>query len=183
MRTHEVTNQVQPLEDHDVLGSDATLVEAVARWVAPHDGSGSAALRDLGRLAGSAEAGTWAGQAERVPPYLRTHSPSGERLDEVEYHPAYHRLLEVAVGAGLTAEPWVQDPESGAHARRAAGFVVWSQVEPGHRCPVSMTYAAVPALGRPPTSRARGSRASRPARTTPASARTGRRRASPSAWG
>ncbi|WP_299445134.1 acyl-CoA dehydrogenase family protein [uncultured Phycicoccus sp.] len=146
MRTHEVTNQVQPLEDHDVLGSDATLAEAVAQWVAPHDGSGSAALRDLGRLAGSAEARTWADQAERVPPLLRTHAPSGARLDEVEYHPAYHRLLEVAVGAGLTAEPWQQQPGSGAHARRAAGFVVWSQVEAGHLCPVSMSYAAVPAL-------------------------------------
>ena len=77
---------------------------------------------------------------------LRTHAATGERLDEVEYHPAYHRLMEVAVGHGLTAEPWTRPAGSGAHARRAAGFVVWSQVEAGHLCPVSMTYAAAPAL-------------------------------------
>ncbi|MEO7421643.1 MAG: acyl-CoA dehydrogenase family protein [Ornithinibacter sp.] len=77
---------------------------------------------------------------------LRTHSPLGERVDEVDHHPAYHRLLEVAVRHGLTAEPWTRPHGSGAHARRAAGFLVWSQVEASHLCPVSMTYAAVPAL-------------------------------------
>ncbi|MBD3783521.1 MAG: acyl-CoA dehydrogenase family protein [Micrococcales bacterium] len=146
MRTHDVTNQVPPLVGLDVLGADAALDEAVARWVRPHDADGAAALHDLGRLAGTAEVRTWADQADRVTPLLRTHSPTGERLDEVEYHPAYHRLMEVAVGEGLTAEPWTRPEGSGAHARRAAGFVLWSQVEAGHLCPVSMTYAAVPAL-------------------------------------
>ncbi len=155
MRTHDVTNQVPPLEGHDVLGADAALSESVARWVEPHDADGAAALTDLGRLAGTAEVRQWAEQADRVTPVLRTHAPTGERLDEVEYHPAYHRLMEVAVGEGLTAEPWTRPEGSGAHARRAAGFVIWSQVEAGHLCPVSMTYSAAPALAASPDVSAR----------------------------
>ncbi len=155
MRTHDVTNQVPPLPDRDVLASDAALTEAVDRWVTPEDPDGAAALHDLGRLAGTTEVRAWADQADRVTPVLRTHAPTGERLDEVEYHPAYHRLMEVAVGEGLTAEPWTRPEGTGAHARRAAGFVVWSQVEAGHLCPVSMTYAAAPALAAAPDLAAR----------------------------
>ena len=151
MRTHVVTNVVPAPADLNVLRSDAALGEAVARWVAPHDRPGAAALDALGARAGTAEVRTWADQADRVTPVLRTHSPTGERVDEVEYHPAYHRLMEVAISEGLTAEPWTRPSGSGAHARRAAGFVIWSQVEAGHLCPVSMTYAAVPALSAEPT--------------------------------
>ena len=146
MVTHVVGNVVPAPSGLDLLCCDPTLVEAVERWVTPHDPAGARDLRDLGRLAGTDEVRTWAEQADRVPPVLRTHAPTGERIDAVEFHPAYHRLLEVAVGAGLTAEAWTRPEGSGAHARRAAGFVLWSQVEAGHLCPVSMTYAAVPAL-------------------------------------
>jgi putative acyl-CoA dehydrogenase len=150
VRTHVVSNVVPAPSGLHVLGSDPALTEAVERWVTPHDATGAAALDALGALAGSDEAHTWADQADRVPPTLRTHAPTGERVDTVEYHPAYHQLMEVAVGAGLTAEPWTRPPGSGAHARRAAGFLVWSQVEAGHLCPVSMSYAAVPALAAEP---------------------------------
>ncbi|MDQ6716548.1 MAG: acyl-CoA dehydrogenase family protein, partial [Actinomycetota bacterium] len=143
MTTHQVTNQVPPLTAYDVFGSDAVLTEAVARWGDP---SHVAELHDLGRLAGSAAAQEWGDQADRNTPRLRTHSPTGERVDEVEFHPAWHSLLEVAVGAGLTAQPWTAPQGSGAHLRRAVGFMIWSQVEAGHGCPVSMTYAAAPAL-------------------------------------
>jgi putative acyl-CoA dehydrogenase len=140
--THEVLNQPPPLEGYDVFGADEALVDAVAR-----EGAGWAAdeLHDLGRLAGSAEAADWGAAANSFPPVLRTHDRFGHRIDEVAYHPAYHRLMEVAVGRGLHAAPW-GDPRPGAHVARAAGFVVWSQVDAGHGCPVSMTYAAVPAL-------------------------------------
>jgi putative acyl-CoA dehydrogenase len=141
--THAVTNQVPPRQDHDVLRADLVLVEAVARWGAPADADG---LHALGRKAGSATAQAWAEDADRYPPRLRTHWPTGERADEVDYHPAYHSLLSTAVANGLTAEPWTRPPGTGAHLRRAVGFVVWSQVEAGHGCPVSMTYAAAPAL-------------------------------------
>jgi putative acyl-CoA dehydrogenase len=139
--THEVSNQPPPLTGHDVA-DDAALLEGLER-----EGAGWHAddLRRLGRLAGSAEAQRWGEQAERNPPELRTHDRYGHRIDEVEFHPAWHRLLDVAVSEGLGGTPWVDD-RPGAHVARAAGFYVWGQVEAGHGCPVSMTYAVVPAL-------------------------------------
>lgn len=148
MATHEVTNQVPPLTAYDVFGSDVVLRESVERWGSPADRAG---LHALGERAGSAEARRWGELADGFPPVLRTHSPTGERIDEVDFHPAWHELLTVAVGAGLTAEPWTRPPGTGAHLRRAVGFMVWSQVEAGHGCPVSMTYAAAPALLSDPT--------------------------------
>jgi putative acyl-CoA dehydrogenase len=140
--THEVTNQPPPLEGYDVFGADAALVEAVER-----EGAGWAAddLHALGRLAGSPDAIEWGFAANRNPPELRTHDRYGHRIDEVAYHPAYHELMRVAIGHGLHGAPWAVE-QPGAHVARAAGFVVWSQVEAGHGCPVSMTYSIVPAL-------------------------------------
>jgi putative acyl-CoA dehydrogenase len=141
--THEVTNQAPPLAGYDVFGTDRVLGGALARWGRPADAPD---LHELGRLAGSSTAQAWAEDAERQTPRLRTHDRTGERTDAVDYHPAYHSLLGTAVANGLTAEPWTRPAGSGAHVRRAIGFVVWSQVDAGHGCPVSMTYAAVPAL-------------------------------------
>lgn len=109
-----------------------------AGWAEPE-------LHELGRLAGSGQAQEWGRQANDHPPVLRTHDRYGHRIDEVEFHPAWHQLMTVAVGHGLHAAPW-RDTRSGAHVARAAKFFAWGQVEPGHSCPISMTYAAVPAL-------------------------------------
>ena len=146
MATHEVTNQPPPLEDYDVFEADTALLEAVDR-----EGAGWALddLRALGRLAGSPEAVEWGFAANRHGPELRTHDRFGHRVDEVTYHPTYHELMRVAVGHGLHAAPWADD-RPGAHVARAAGFVTWSQVDPGHGCPVSMTYSIVPALRNQP---------------------------------
>jgi putative acyl-CoA dehydrogenase len=140
--THEVTNQPPPLEGYDVFEADRVLVEAVER-----EGAGRAGgdLRDLGRRAGSAEAIALGFAADAHPPRLRTHDRFGHRVDEVDVHPAYHELLGTGVRSGLHAAPWA-DPRPGSHVARAAGFVVWSQVDAGTGCPVSMTYAAVPVL-------------------------------------
>ncbi len=140
--THEVTNQPPPLEGYDVFAGDAALTEAVER-----EGAGWAVddLHALGRLAGSPEAIGWGFDANRHPPELRTHDRYGHRIDEVTYHPAYHELMQVAVSHGLHGAPWAVD-QAGAHVARAAGFVVWSQVDAGHGCPISMTYSIVPAL-------------------------------------
>ena len=102
-------------------------------------------MRALGVLAGSPEAVGWGEAADTHPPALRTHDRYGRRVDEVEFHPAWHRLLGTATQHGLHAAPW-RDPRPGAQVARAAGFCLWSQVEAGHGCPVSMTFAAVPAL-------------------------------------
>ncbi|TMC72807.1 MAG: isovaleryl-CoA dehydrogenase [Chloroflexi bacterium] len=136
------TNQPPPLVDYNLFEADATLREALER-----EGAGWAHdwVSELGRLAGTEEAIAWGFQANSNPPQLHTHDRFGNRIDEVEFHPAWHRLMEVAIGHGLHALPW-REPRAGAHAARAAGFYVWSQVEGGHGCPVSMTYAAVAAL-------------------------------------
>ena len=141
--THSVNNQPPPLTGYDVYGCDRALVDAVRRHLAPElldEASGE--LSALGRAAGSAQLQEWAVQANENPPALHTHDRYGHRIDEVEFHPSWHRLLGKGVGAGLTAA-WARP---GGHVRRAAGFLVWSQVEAGNGCPLSMTHAAVPAL-------------------------------------
>ncbi|HEV7657391.1 MAG TPA: acyl-CoA dehydrogenase family protein [Mycobacteriales bacterium] len=142
--THEVTNQPPPLVDHDVYGGDLALTETVRRL-----GAETAGLRELGRLAGTPEAQRWGTEANASPPVLRTHDRYGHRVDEVDFHPSYHRLLTEAVGHGLAGAPWAE-AASTPHTTRAAGFYVWSQVEAGHGCPVSMSYAVLPALRHEP---------------------------------
>ncbi len=148
--THEVSNQVPPLLGHDVA-ADPALLEAVVR-----EGAGWCLddLHRLGRLAGTEQAQRWGDEANRHTPVLRTHDRYGHRVDEVDFHPAWHELMRVAVGEGLAGAPWA-DPRPGAHVARAAGLLVWSVVEQGHACPVSMTYAAVPALRAQPDLAAR----------------------------
>src|SRR5579884_1682747 len=140
--THEVFNQPPPLQAYDVCGADAALAEGVRR-----EGAGWAedGLHALGRLAGSLEAIEWGFEANAHSPELRTHDRYGHRIDEVRFHPAWHALMRTAVAHGLHAAPW-REPRAGAHVARAAGLYVWSQVEAGHTCPISMTYACVPAL-------------------------------------
>ncbi|MGA4838897.1 acyl-CoA dehydrogenase family protein [Streptomyces sp. G45] len=141
--THTVTNQAPPLVGYDVFTCDRALVEAVERHLDPALLEGARAeLSLLGRTAGSAQAQEWGALANENPPVLHTHDRYGNRIDEVSFHPAWHRLLGKAVSAGLTGA-WTRP---GGHVRRAAGFLVWTQAEAGHGCPVSMTHAAVPAL-------------------------------------
>jgi putative acyl-CoA dehydrogenase len=138
--THEVFNQVPPLVDYDVA-DDPALLDGLER-----EGAGWAAaeVHELGRLAGTAEAQERGRLANEHPPVLRTHDRYGFRIDEVEFHPAWHELMDTAVSYGLHAAPWATD-RPGAHVARAAKFYVW-RVDAGHGCPISMTYAAVPAL-------------------------------------
>jgi len=141
--SHEVTNQVPPLVGHDVADDPALLAGLVregAGWHAPE-------LHRVGLLAGTAEAQGWGEQANRFEPVLRTHDRYGYRIDEVEFHPSWHRLMATAVAEGLAGAAWA-DPRPGAHVARAATSYTWGQVEAGHGCPISMTYAVVPALRR-----------------------------------
>ncbi|MFE9452297.1 acyl-CoA dehydrogenase family protein [Streptomyces sp. NPDC006739] len=141
--THTVTNQPPPLAGYDLFTADRALVEAVRRHTDPalldevH-----AELSALGTTSGSAQVQEWGAQANANPPVLRTHDRYGRRIDEVEFHPSWHRLLGKGVSAGLTSA-WVRPA---GHVRRAAAFLLWSQVEAGNGCPLSMTHAAVPAL-------------------------------------
>jgi len=138
-------NQAPPLVGHDVVGADLALGEAVLRHGSEE---ALASLRAIGLEAGSAEAREHGRLANEHHPQLRPYDRYGHRVDEVEFHPSWHWLMERAVGHGLAAAAWERqaDGDPHAHVRRAAGFMAWSHTEPGHGCPVSMTYAAVPAL-------------------------------------
>ncbi|MFF0835725.1 MULTISPECIES: acyl-CoA dehydrogenase family protein [unclassified Streptomyces] len=141
--THTVTNQPPALVGYDVFGADRALVEAVDRHTAAEVlDEVRAELSALGRAAGSEQVQEWGAQANEFPPRLRTHDRYGHRIDEVEFHPAWHRMLGKGVSAGLTSA-WNRPA---GHVRRAAAFLVWTQVEAGNCCPLSMTHAAVPAL-------------------------------------
>ncbi|WP_282692480.1 acyl-CoA dehydrogenase family protein [Streptomyces sp. CC208A] len=143
--THDVTNQPPPLTGHDAA-ADPVLLEGVER-----EGAGwhLEDLHRLGRVVASEEAQRWADQANRHEPELRTHDRYGNRIDEVEFHPAYHRLMDLSVGEGLAGAAWA-DERPGAHVARAGGFMLATTLEAGHLCPVSMTYAVVPALRHSP---------------------------------
>ncbi|MEZ3161354.1 acyl-CoA dehydrogenase family protein [Microbacterium sp. BWT-B31] len=141
MITHEVLNQVPPLVDYNAA-EVPSIREALERAGAADALSG---LDDVGRAAGSAHALTLGDLAERNEPVLRTHDRYGHRIDEVEYDPSYHELMRTAFGFGIHAAAWADDTRH-AHLVRAAKYSVWQGVDAGHGCPVTMSYAAVPAL-------------------------------------
>ena len=144
-RSRAATNQPPPLVGHNVVTSDHALVEAVTRYA---DAAVVDDLVGLGLQAGTEEAREHGRLAHRHEPELTTYDRYGNRIDEVVFHPSWHWLMERAVGHGLQAAPWQQQAEGSttAHVRRAAGFMAWSHTDPAHGCPISMTYAAVPAL-------------------------------------
>jgi putative acyl-CoA dehydrogenase len=158
--THDVLNQAPPIVPYDVFEADVALREALER---EGGGWGVDRLRDAGQLAGGAEALEHSERSERNEPVLRTHDRYGNRIDEVELDPSWHWCLRQAIEREMHSLPWrpAQAPGSagrpatgsaqpGAHVVRAALFLVWSQVGSGVMCPVSMTYAAIPALRESP---------------------------------
>ncbi|HYN35937.1 MAG TPA: acyl-CoA dehydrogenase family protein [Actinomycetota bacterium] len=134
-------NQPPPLEGYNIYEANRPLVEAVAREGASwHEEQ----LRELGVIAGG-EALEWGAVANENPPVLHTHDRYGNRIDEVEFHPTWHQLLKVSLDYAMHSLPW-RESRDGAHAARAAMMITMAEVEAGSGCPVSMTYAAVPAL-------------------------------------
>ncbi|HSX96169.1 MAG TPA: DNA alkylation response protein, partial [Streptomyces sp.] len=112
--THEVINQAPPLVDYDVFAADQVLTEAVERHLAPEVlEEARAELSGFGRTAGSAQVQEWGRLANENPPKLRAYDRYGNRVDEVEFHPSWHRLLGKGVSAGLTAA-WTRP---GGHVR------------------------------------------------------------------
>lgn len=146
MPTHEVANQAPPRVDVDEFALDAPLVEAVAAFDA---GRARDELHEIGRLVGSAAFQADAELANIREPQLRSHDRWGHRVDEVEYDASYHRIMRAAIRHGAHTGAWAA-PGPGANAARAAAFMLFAQVEPGHACPVSMTHAVVPALATHP---------------------------------
>ena len=140
----QVPNQSTPLAGHNVYAGDLALRDALRHHLPGADEAPRAAL---GALCGEAVMQAHARLANRHQPVLHTHDAAGRRIDQVEFHPSYHVLLGAAVGAGLHATPWaLAERAQGAHLERAAGFMMFTQLEPSVLCPVSMSYAVVPAL-------------------------------------
>lgn len=141
-QTHDVFNQTPPLEDYDAYSGDTALREGVAR-----EGAGWAEerLRRWGALTGSAQVIEWGFLANEHRPSFHPHDRYGHRVDLVKYHPAYHELMGMALREGIHSDPWT-DPKPGAHVARAAMSYLQAQVEAGHGCPLTMTFAAVPTL-------------------------------------
>ncbi|MET0953437.1 MAG: acyl-CoA dehydrogenase family protein [Aeromicrobium sp.] len=139
------SNQASPLVGYNVATADQALMDAVGAFAGDHADTVVDAITPMGSLAGSAEAREHWHLANENEPVLRTTDRFGNRVDEVDFHPSWHWLMAQGVGFGLTAEPWLsQSPV--AHLQRAAGFLTWGQVEQGHMCPITMTYAVIPAL-------------------------------------
>jgi putative acyl-CoA dehydrogenase len=142
--SNEVFNQPPPLQDYNPFSSDVALQDAVRRegaaWA--HD-----ELIRFGEKCGAASVLALGVLANKYPPVLQTHDRYGRRRDEVEFHPAWHELMALGAGAGLHSAPWAE-PRPGAHVARAASYLLYSQVENGTQCPLTMTYAAVPVLAK-----------------------------------
>jgi putative acyl-CoA dehydrogenase len=140
--THEVFNQPAPLVDYNLFETNRPLRDAL-KFNAPK--LQVAQLQELGVTIGSAEMQTHARLANIHTPELHTHDRFGRRIDEVEFHPSYHVLMAAAVGAGLHGTPWTGTSAS-PHVLRAAGFMLFTELEPSMLCPISMSYAVTPAL-------------------------------------
>jgi putative acyl-CoA dehydrogenase len=142
LATHEVVNQPFALADYNLFTGDAALVEGVAR-------EGAAWAREdlaaFGAAAGTADSLDLGTLANRHPPEFDTHDRYGRRVDLVRFHPAYHELMKRSIAAGIHASPW-SEPREGAHVARAARFYMQTEVEAGHGCPITMTFAATPSL-------------------------------------
>ncbi|NVF15225.1 isovaleryl-CoA dehydrogenase [Vreelandella maris] len=144
--THQVENQPPTLENYNSYTADRALQEGVKR----EGGTHNSALKTFGQWAGSTEAIALGFDANRYAPQLVTHDRQGHRVDLIEFHPAYHQLMQTAVEHGLHASPW-RTPQPGAHVNRAANYFLQAQVEAGHGCPITMTFAALPALRHQPS--------------------------------
>jgi putative acyl-CoA dehydrogenase len=144
--TRDVTNQSTDLVDYNLFTTNPALVEAVAREGSASDHDRMAAL---GERLGKAEMFALGEAANRNPPVLKLFDRFGRRRDEVEFHPAWHELMSRLVAAGLHTGPW-SEPASAAHVARAAGYMLWAEIENGTQCPATMTYGAVPTLARQP---------------------------------
>jgi len=140
--THEVTNQVPPRTGVDEFGTNAALLEGVAR----HDaGWAGERLHAVGARVGSAGFQEDAVLANTREPVLAAFDRWGHRIDEVVYDESYHRIIRAALADGAHTGAWAE-PRPGANVARAAAFMLYAQVEPGHACPVSMTHAAWPVI-------------------------------------
>jgi len=138
----QLPNQPGELAGYNLFSSHSALTEALSR---EGDSADREPLTALGARLGSREMFALGAAANRNPPELQALDRFGARRDEVQFHPAWHELMRRLVGEGLHTGPWAQ-PRRGAHVARAAGYLMWAEIENGTQCPATMSYGAVPAL-------------------------------------
>lgn len=139
--THQVFNQPQALEQYNAYSGDRVL----RYWVDKFGGSwGDDRLREFGQGIGHQlqQAGFL---ANKHLPELQSHDRFGRRIDQVDYHPAYHQLLAHAIEHGHCSLPWTEN-RAGAHVVRGALAYLHNHADPGSGCPLTMTFASVPAI-------------------------------------
>ncbi len=146
-KTHEVVNQPNPLINYDSFDADAVLKEAAIREGAAYD---TETFHTLGKTCTSEEVLSWGGDANKYTPTLDTHDRYGHRIDRVSFHPAWHQLMGLSISQGLHALPWCSDTK-GAFTARAIRYFLVHQVEAGHGCPITMTFAAIPLIRQHPS--------------------------------
>ncbi len=140
--THEVENLSRELADYNLYTEDRALREAVQReGAAWAEGD----LTAFGNRIGTADYLQLGFAANKYTPEFDTHDRFGNRVDLVSYHPAYHTLMDTAIRHGLHSSPWTA-PRAGAHVARAAHSYLHGQVEAGHGCPITMTFACIPSI-------------------------------------
>ncbi|MEM8935094.1 MAG: acyl-CoA dehydrogenase family protein [Pseudomonadota bacterium] len=141
LETHTVTNQPTALENINLFQTDRALQGALEAF---SGGVYNARLQHFGERCGAAETQTWARQANENPPQLKSFDRFGQRLDEIEFHPAYHRLMELGIGGGVSGAPWSVD--AAGHVLHGALMILLNQADAGVTCPMSMSYASVAPL-------------------------------------
>jgi putative acyl-CoA dehydrogenase len=145
--THDTFNQTPPLNGYNLFASDPSLQEAVVRegasWAVDE-------LNFVGAELGTASLLEQARLANRYTPVLQTFNAQGERVDSIEFHPAWHALMRGITARGYHSSPWAPSAKPGAHTARAAGYLMQAQIESGTLCPTTMTYGAIAALRRDP---------------------------------
>ena len=141
--THRVFNQPKTLSNSNLFLSDTPLREAVLRQQAGWDAD---VLASLGQQLGSAESLELGRLANANPPDLLRYDATGERLDDVRFHPAWHLLMQGLIANRVHNLPWQEDARIGSAVARAARFILHAQVEAGTLCPVTMTFGAIPLL-------------------------------------
>ncbi|VVD66909.1 DNA alkylation response protein [Pandoraea horticolens] len=145
-QTHDVTNQVPPLTDYNLYATDNALQAAVAAFNADWHAK---TLHRQGARLGEAEVQQWAQTANRHEPELQSFDSQGNRIDHVEFHPAWHALMGLLRGAQLQSLPWAR-PRGGVMAARTASYFLHAQNEAGALCPTTMTFASIPVLAQEP---------------------------------
>ena len=143
-QTHEVFNQSPPLHNYNLYTTNKALQKHIA--LRGLTSLAEKKLRKTGEALGHEDSFARGRQANENPPRLKNYSEKGERLDQVEFHPAYHELMQKTLGQSFHGGFWQKPFQEGVSLARACVLYMTAQVECGHICPITMTHAGLAPL-------------------------------------